>query len=121
MKLLYYNAAKGEDGPGLKDLFELYFPDEDIEVYKSIEGLAKGLRRPMDGKAVGIFRVSDIHEISYLHHMRTLLNKLNLILVLPNPDPDMVANAHKLRPRYMTYYNSDPSDLRAVIRKIGRP
>ena len=67
---------------------------------------------------IAILLAASKEELQELVSVGELLEDIRIILVLPDTDRDTVANAHILRPRYLTYVDSDFSDVAAVLSKM---
>jgi len=53
-----------------------------------------------------------------LQDLDQMLERLRVILILPDADPQTIARGHNLRPRYLSNIQSDFQDVAAVLRKM---
>jgi hypothetical protein len=67
---------------------------------------------------VFVFLVSDRRELQGLIECREWLRDSRLILVLPDEEMETVSRGHVLRPRFITYAESDFIDVSAVLGKM---
>lgn len=51
--------------------------------------------------------------------LREFLHDRRIILVLPDSEPETVSLGHILRPRFITYGDSDYMDVSAILGKWG--
>ena len=109
------------DSARLRDIVEGVVLPENIIVVRSIENLLRILRQPLNGVAAAVIFDSTEQELNSLLPFKELLLRTPVILVLPNNDRNTVAKGHSLRPRFVTFADSDFSDVRDVLRKmLGR-
>jgi hypothetical protein len=120
MRVLLYAQADVESSGGLEKLLKIAFPEEKIEIFRSIEGLSRRLREPLDNRVVAILCPNSREDLSSIHSIRRLLRDIQIILLAPDSSPETMAMAHQLRPRFLTYNNSDFEELGAVLRKMQR-
>jgi hypothetical protein len=118
MRLLMYRPEDYQPGSRLQKNLELIVPPEQMEVFHSMSDLKHGLRQPGEHTEIGVFVCSDPAELEQLHKMRALLLKLSLILVFPEHDPEVINQAYKLKPRYITYVDSAEPQLLGVVARL---
>lgn len=93
-------------------------PGQTTEVVHTPEGLAQRLRRPHNGLEVAVLLATGREKLRELQSLDQMLETLRIILILPDADPQTIALAHSLRPRYVTNIQGDFQDVAAVLRKI---
>jgi len=110
-----------DDNARLREIVECVALPENIIVVRSIENLLRILRQPLNGVAAAIiFDVSE-QELNSLLPFKELLLRMPVILILGNSNRETVAKGHSLRPRFVTFADSDLSDVRDVLQKmLGR-
>ena len=109
------------DSARLREIVEGVALPENIIVVSSIENLLRILRQPLNGVAAAIIFDATEQELNSLLPFKDLLLRMPVILVLPNSSRETVAKGHSLRPRFVTFADSDFSDVRDVLQKmLGR-
>ena len=94
---------------------------ENIIVVRSTENLLRILRQPLNGVAAAVIFDAAEQELNSLLPFKELLLRMPVILVLSDSKSETIAKGHSLRPRFVTYADSDFSDLRDVLQKmLGR-
>lgn len=86
----------------------------------TIGTVEKRLRKPGHGLQVVLMIVrnnDELDQICVLHH---LVRDVKLVLVLPARDSSMVAQAHKLGPRFIAYADNCCDQVGAVLDKMMR-
>jgi len=114
------------DNKGLfSDIFGRLAARDEWDIVISIEDMQLVLQMIGEGPAVKALKEQirekdtasreDLQELQSLH---LILEDQRLILILPDADPQTVAQGHSLRPRYLTNIHSDFQDVASVLRKI---
>lgn len=85
---------------------------------RTLAVLEQRLRRPCHDVQIVLISVGDPIEMRRLYAMRPLLLDLRLVMVLPRRDPDLIAWAHKLGPRFIAYADNGCEQVGAVLRKM---
>lgn len=93
-------------------------PDENLEVYRSIEELAQVLHRLYDHNTIAILQARDREELLRIISLRELLQGMRVILLIPDREEETISMAHSLRPRFLGSGKSDLSDTMSVLRKM---
>jgi hypothetical protein len=106
---------KGEEIQGM--LEELLLPDQ-LDVIRSVDSLSEKLQKPWEKKPIVIILVYKKDELLDLVSIREQLHQMRLILVLPDAEKGTISLAHRLRPNYLTYFHSDPQELRIVLQRM---
>ncbi len=115
--LLYFDPAH-KTGLKLKSMVETIVLKEYITIVQDLEQLICILRQPLNGIATAIILAGSEKELLDLITFRDLLLRIPVILILPNQKKETITKGHTLRPRYLTYTDSNLSDVRDVFKKI---
>ena len=118
MNVLYYSTKIDSAIERLKKAIESVITKEKLEVYSSFDSLSTRLHRPLNGLKIAILLADSDQDLTDFLSLQDLLSELRIILILPDREPSTFARAHILRPRFMTYTDSDFEDIRAVLSKM---
>ncbi len=118
MSVIYYYSNDNETAIRLKKFIRTEAPEEEIEVYDSIEEISKRLRQPKLDNNIVILLISAIAEIYQISLIKKLSNSIRIILILPDRSDEMIAAGYKLHPRFISYADSDFKDIAVVLRKM---
>jgi len=92
--------------------------ENNILVVTNMKDLSEILHKPLNRvDAAVIFRATRKGLINLMSFRDELL-RLPVILILPDQKNETIANGHSLRPRFLSYMDSDFSDVRDVLQKI---
>ncbi len=119
MILILYTSHWEEPAERLQRLIQSSFPFEGIEIYRTLNSFLHRLQNPPDLPFVIVLLVGERNELFDFRSIDHLLAGTRLILVLPDQAEETLRTAHRLRPRYLTYADSDFSDLAQVIKKMA--
>ena len=116
--ILFYAA----DGHQMKQRFPHPMIDPQfnhpVAPFNSLDELEVRLRRPHLDVDIILIGVGDAIEMVKLTQMRGLLIDKRIVMVLPRREPDMVAWAHKLGPRFIAYADDSEDQLVGVLGKM---
>jgi len=113
--ILYIPSSDGDD---IRQRIESLIPEKGLKIYRTLEGLSERLHRPIDPETIVVIVASSREKISEVSPLRRILEDFRTIVVAPDQEPKTVALAHQLRPRFLTYANSNLEDLISVLQRM---
>ena len=116
--ILLYSPPSHNAGIRLQGIISTVVSWENLTIIQNIESLFHILRQPQNKVAVSIILASGETDMKDLISIRDLLHRNSIILILPDQEKQTITMGHVLRPRYLSYTNSDFSDVRDVLKKI---
>ena len=120
MNLLLYATETMGKGKHLQSVIEESVPEYKTEIYRTIESLSYRLQQPKYDLAVAVLLASSREDLVDLLSIRNLLDDLRVILLLPNREKETINKGHTLRPRFLTYADSNLLNVAAVLSKMLR-
>lgn len=118
MKILLYSSAEEEPKIGIRERLRNLVPEENLEIYRSIEELVHGLYRLHSYDTILLLQAKDREELLRIVSLRDLLQGLRVILLIPDREGDTISLAHRLRPRFLSNSENDFSDTFSVLQKM---
>src|SRR5574340_1573420 len=122
--IFYVSDSKSDASRRLLRIIETVIPSKLIKIHRTIKGVAGSFRRPSDHPVIALIYISNGKELQDVMSISDLLFGVPLILILPDSNKEAVAMAHSLRPRFLTYKDSDVREVSGVlgrmIEKLGR-
>ena len=120
MKVLFYAKAIKGGGRRLLRVIERLLPNDVLEIYNSIDGLSRWFNRPQpaDAPVIVVFQAVGQEDLQSMLSIRDLLVDVRILMVLPDKEKETIAKAHRLRPRFITYADSDFLEIGAVLNKM---
>jgi hypothetical protein len=119
MSLLLYASTGTKITQQLKEVIKGVVPEGELEVFHALEIFKHRIRQPRRTQNIVIFCPSSKKELNEILMIQDLLADLPILLVLPDRDMATISKAHMLGPRFLTYADSNFSDLKAVLTKIA--
>lgn len=116
MNVLYYST--GEPGERLQRMIQDIVPRERLEIFRTFEGFSDRLRKPMDDIPVAVILAATDDDLLTILSISHLLYDVRFILVLPDREDPTVAIGHSLKPRFLSYTDSDFREVTAVLGKM---
>ncbi|MDQ5985193.1 MAG: hypothetical protein CSYNP_00898 [Syntrophus sp. SKADARSKE-3] len=121
IKVIFFSSSLNSTGGRLQRVIEMLFTKEQIEAYRTIEALQKRLHQPLVNPYIFVILASSAGELSEIVALREVLKDRRIILVLPDGNPETIAQGHSLRPRFLTCVDSDFVEVLAVLGKMAGP
>lgn len=115
MTVLIYSTKMEGAGERILQVIETVVSERNREIYLTISALSSRLRQPQTDMNIALLLASSKEDLIELLSIRDLLRDIRIILILPNSDPETVAKGHMLKPRFLSYCDSDFVDVAAVL------
>jgi hypothetical protein len=118
MKILLYAKVLEQCTVRLKDAIKIYFPEEGIEVYKTVKSFSERLRQPMEDPKMAILLISSRNDLMDIVSIQHLFRDTPIILFTPDNEAETIALAHQLRPRFLSDLQGDFRVVTEVLKKM---
>ena len=118
MIIIFFSTAK--KGPAERMLGDIQtkIQGHRIEVDRTVEALCDRFHYPIIDRAIMILVPENREQLEQLISIGNLINDRPILLVLPDREPATISSGHRLYPRFVTYLDTDFSDLVAVLSKL---
>jgi len=116
--VLLYARTDAPSGARLKQFLETRLSGVELETYETLEGLSQRFTQPLQDPSVAILLFTDGDELVETLPIRHRFQDISLVLIVPNRDPETIARAHQLRPRFLTDLQNDLTAVTAVVEKM---
>ena len=118
IRILFYWRFEHSEGKRFQHTVESLVTYGKKEIYHSIEDLKECLRQPLYDEIITVFLIADQNDLSDIISIHHLLRNNPLVLILPDHEETTVSEGHKMHPRFVSYIDSDFSDVAAVLNKM---
>lgn len=115
--ILYIPAENGLE-QCFRALLEITIPNKEFEICHSIRDLAERLGRPLSDVKVAVLFAINREEINGILSIGDLMRDVKTILILADQDKDTIMKAHTLRPRYITWLDTDFGNVPTVLKRM---
>jgi hypothetical protein len=116
--LVFYSPTNGSSEERLQRVIESVTPAWEGTVCRTIEDLSERLLQPKNDLAIALLLAEKREDIEGLLPVSNLFRNTRIILIAPDRNKETIAAAHRLRPRLLTYSDSDFADVFTVLAKI---
>ncbi len=99
-------------------LLEMAIPKKKFEICHSVGELSARLGMPLSNVKVAVLFAATRAEIMQILSLGDLIADVKSIVVLADDDRDTMMKAHTLRPRYITWLDSDFSNVVSVLKNM---
>ena len=118
MTVILYSKLKDKPGKRLQRAMEMLIPKGSIEVCSTFDSLSLRLHQPLDDVRQVVLNASSKKDLLDILSLRDILWNVRVILVLPDRDATTTSMGHLLRPRLISYEDSDFLDVFAVLSRM---
>jgi hypothetical protein len=120
MRILLYAPHSDDDGTRLETLLTQLAPWGSVERFDSLGAMSRRLQSPPLESRLAVLLAGSREELLNIASFKSAFEGMQILLILPEQDNELLMIAHQLRPRYITYRSDEFSDLIAVLqRKIS--
>ena len=116
--LLFINPSSCSEKTRLLNKIESAVKDNTIELITDFKKFLKRLKRFSHTIAAAVLFAYSNDTLLDILSVKELLEDVRIILILPDRLPGTISKGHLLRPRFMTYADSDFEDVKAVLNKM---
>ncbi|MEI6608316.1 MAG: hypothetical protein WCO53_01055 [Deltaproteobacteria bacterium] len=119
MNIIYYCPVRDAICRKIKRIIEVMVSLKKFETLSSMKIMEDHLRSSLSDDFVIILQVGSFAELQNIIALKELLIDHRIILILPDDDPGTTVLAHTLRPRLITYRDSDFLDVASVLSRMN--
>jgi len=118
LSVLFYSASNRGAGERLNTVVKAFVHKEEIEDFRTMHKFSQRLREPKHDLDIAIVVADSKEELEKLVAISDLLSDIRVILVLPDKAEKTIGKGHALRPRFLSYVDSNFLDVAAVLSKM---
>lgn len=120
MNILLYIPGQTPVGQKLENTIRSVVPAQNLEIFSDFKPLCRRLHAAVYDLAAAVLLAKSVEDLTELGTLAELLSRIRLILVLPGHDPETVEAGYRMWPRFVSYTDSDFTDVAGVVEKIWR-
>ena len=118
MSLIYYRPPQNIVAEKLQFVIESEIPELQMEIFYSIEGLSERLSQSARGNCAAVILAENINALKNIFTLKKLLKDIRIILILPDRTDKVISMGHKLHPRFLSYVDSELSEVAVVLKRM---
>jgi hypothetical protein len=119
IKYVLYSPVQNGLVLKLTELLDESCPTVQGEVYYHWETLKNRMQQLRHDICSIILVAPTRYALEKIMALQPLLEGLKVVMVLPDRDVDTIGKAHRLRPRYFTFMDTDFKDIVTVLKKMS--
>ncbi len=116
--LICYSAHKAGPSERLMKVIDLFFTKDRSELCTTLDDLADALNKSSDSSTIVIINAWGRADLKKILALKDLLQDRKIILILPDREEKTIAQGHTLRPRLLSFKDSDFYEIAAVLTKM---
>ena len=89
-----------------------------IDVHRQFDTVVEALRHICIEPCIALLVIPDLATLRRFVGLQDLLSGMKVVLIMPNRHTQTLALGHKLRPRYVGFFDSNPSEIHAVLDRL---
>lgn len=118
MNIIYFCSRKEDSCRKVKRVIEIIVAAEKYETFHKLQAFENYLRSSLTRQDIIILQAHDTKILHKAASLKELLSGHRIILILPDNLQETVALGHSLRPRFITYQDSDFLEMASVLSKM---
>lgn len=118
MKIILFSPQSQDGNQQLNALINNFVTIDNLEIYRNVDALVNRLCSPKEEHSIVVLFAINESTLQELILIREYLSNSKVILVMHDRNKKALTNAHKLRPRFITYFDNDISNISKVINKM---
>jgi len=119
--VIFYRIKSDKKAMELQNTVVKTLQDRNVEICNTVEDLFAKLRSIKHDRMIVVLLVSDENDFRDILAIKSLLDDMRIVLILPDARDEMVAMGHSIHPRFMSYIDDNFQEVAAVLKKIERP
>jgi hypothetical protein len=121
MKIVYCCPGHDTGCEKVRRIIEILVAADAFETFHVVKDFEKFLRHDLTSAHLVILHASTPSHLESFVSLRDLLIGHKVILILPDRERETVISGHTLRPRFITYNDSDYLEMASVLCHIINP
>ena len=119
MKTILFSDLAGNLGFRIKAMIETELSHHSLVCCTHTTELIEVIRNTSGDEAIAVLAPPQRTSLNELVFMAEMLNRLKIVLVLPDHHSKTIALGHSLRPRVVTFADGDLTTLAAIVNKMA--
>jgi len=118
MNVFFLSGSQNDTKKRLQRVLEFMLPKKNITNIRTVKDLEANLRKASPEMTVAVILHVNKEKLAELIPIKKLFEDTSLILILNKKDNETITLGHRLRPRFITYTDSDFLDVASVLIKM---
>ena len=119
MTVLFLSDSKNEAKNLLLRVLYMIVPKNKITLINDVGELEYHLRQQLHDNSIAVLLPANISEMTAIIALKGIFGDMPIILIMPDRQNNTISLGYKLRPRFITYADSDFLDVAEVITRLN--
>ena len=119
MQTILFSDLDNNVGLRIKEILEMEFSPNSLVCCTQITEFIDVIRYTSGDATIAVLAPHHRASLDELLLVEELLNRLKIVLILPDHHPETIALGHSLRPRIVTFADDDLAKLAAILNKMS--
>ncbi len=120
MKTVLYADSIDNTGKRVENIIHTQVPRIQVKTCNSINLFSELFRQPLNNISVAILLITSKDELVQFNLIKTFLDNIRVILILPDRQKNTLALGHKLKTSFISYVDNDLQGVVSVLEQIQR-
>jgi len=116
MTLLFFSESNNGFGKGFQKSIEQVY--EKTEIFRTIRSLSARLRYCLYDIIGLVIVIDNIEQLNKIMSLKEILMDITIIIILPEKNNKIISAAYSLRPKYLSFTDSDQSEITTIVSEI---
>ena len=118
MELILYNKDFDDFEAKICGVIESVVSKEKTAIFRSIENMIERFMHLTYNPAITVLIIKSKEELLQLYSSLNVLHRAEMLLILPEMDPETIKLGYKLKPQFSTYLHNDFWVIQTVLKKM---
>ena len=118
MELILYKKDFDHFEEKIYGVIESVVSKEKTVIFRSVEGMIERIMHLAYNPAIAVLIIKNRDELFQLYSSLNVLRKAQMLLILPDRNPETIKLGYQLKPRFSTCLHSDFTVIQTVLKQM---
>ena len=118
LELILYNKDFDDFEAKICGVIESVVSKEKTAIFRSIENMIEGIMHLTNNPAITVLIIKNREELLQLYSSLNVLRRAEMLLILPDRNPETIKLGYKLKPRFSTCLHNDFLVIQTVLKQM---
>jgi len=118
LELILYNKNFDDFEAKICEVIESVVSKEKTVIFRSVEGMIEKIMRLTYNPEIVVLIIKNREELFQLYSSLNLLRSPEMLLILPDRDPETIKLGYQLKPRFSTCLHNDFLVIQTVLKQM---
>jgi len=118
LELILYNKDFDDFEAKICGVIESVVSKEKTAIFRSIENMIEGIMHLTNNPAITVLIIKNREELLQLYSSLNVLRRAEMLLILPDRNPETIKLGYQLKPRFSTCLHNDFLVIQTVLKQM---